>query len=428
MNQIKKILRHKAFFAFCGIPMSIPFFLMGQENPLGWNIPYFLVLYVISFLAYLLALYSTWNRELEKKEILYLFLIALLCQVFLLFQEASLSTDIYRYLWDGHILNQGINPYLEPPNSPKLARFDTSYSYLINHPYLRTIYPPLSQMAFGGVAFFSSSQWGMKVFFIFFSMATLTLLLLFLKLKSLPLQRCLIYGWNPLVLLEFGHSGHLDSLAIFFMVLGLYLWEKGKTMQGAAGLSLSCSAKLFTFQALPWWIAKKRRKEILLFLGILFLTYLPFAGAGKYLFTTLFAYGKRWVFNSPTFSIAIYFLGHDQLYRLFLLILFFAFCIYQGIKQDGLMEYFYTILAFALIFNHTLLPWYFIWIIPFLCFYPNRGWILLTGTLALSYWVVGVYLHTGDWVLSPYIMALEYTIPYSLMIWDWWKGRRKEGL
>ena len=33
-----------------------------------------------------------------------------------------LSTDIWRYLWDGRVANAGINPYRYPPNAPELRR------------------------------------------------------------------------------------------------------------------------------------------------------------------------------------------------------------------------------------------------------------------------------------------------------------------
>jgi hypothetical protein len=32
-----------------------------------------------------------------------------------------LSTDIYRYIWDGHVQGAGVNPYLYLPVDPRLA-------------------------------------------------------------------------------------------------------------------------------------------------------------------------------------------------------------------------------------------------------------------------------------------------------------------
>ena len=40
----------------------------------------------------------------------------------LLFVEPYLSTDIYRYIWDGRVQAAGINPYRFVPNAPELAQ------------------------------------------------------------------------------------------------------------------------------------------------------------------------------------------------------------------------------------------------------------------------------------------------------------------
>ena len=39
----------------------------------------------------------------------------------LLFVEPYLSTDIYRYVWDGRVQAAGINPYRYMPIAPELA-------------------------------------------------------------------------------------------------------------------------------------------------------------------------------------------------------------------------------------------------------------------------------------------------------------------
>jgi len=41
--------------------------------------------------------------------------------------------------------------------------------------------------------------------------------------------------------------------------------------------------------------------------------------------------------------------------------------------------------AYLLLVPTTFHPWYVIWLLPCLCFYPSWGWLYLSGALSLSY-------------------------------------------
>jgi hypothetical protein len=69
--------------------------------------------------------------------------------------------DAYRYIWDGRVLLAGIDPYQFVPLDPELAHlrdpllFPEGEPPLINRPGVPTIYPPIAQLWFGLVAFFT---------------------------------------------------------------------------------------------------------------------------------------------------------------------------------------------------------------------------------------------------------------------------------
>ena len=50
-----------------------------------------------------------------------IFGVAILLRMLLLFTEPLLSSDIYRYVWDGKVQAAGVNPYLYPPAHETLA-------------------------------------------------------------------------------------------------------------------------------------------------------------------------------------------------------------------------------------------------------------------------------------------------------------------
>ena len=61
-----------------------------------------------------------------------------------------LSTDIYRYVWDGRVQLAGINPYRYVPAADQLAflRDAAVYPHINRADYAQTVYPPAAQVIF----------------------------------------------------------------------------------------------------------------------------------------------------------------------------------------------------------------------------------------------------------------------------------------
>ncbi|MFW5904870.1 MAG: hypothetical protein ACOCUZ_01505, partial [bacterium] len=78
--------------------------------------------------------------------------VAVLLRLGLLPVAPELSDDVFRYLWDGHVQLQGVNPYRYAPSDPALTDIRTPWHSRINHPDISTIYPPVAQMAFFVIA------------------------------------------------------------------------------------------------------------------------------------------------------------------------------------------------------------------------------------------------------------------------------------
>ena len=70
------------------------------------------------------------------------------CAPFPCARTMFLSSDLFRYIWDGRVQLAGINPYLYVPAEPALAHLrDTAIIYrLVNRAtYAHTIYPPMAR-------------------------------------------------------------------------------------------------------------------------------------------------------------------------------------------------------------------------------------------------------------------------------------------
>ena len=90
---------------------------------------------------------------------------AALLRLALLTQTPYLSSDIYRYIWDGRVQAAGINPYIHLPSAPQLTalRDDKIFPNINRADYAPTIYPPVAQMFFRLIAGFSDGLIGMKL-------------------------------------------------------------------------------------------------------------------------------------------------------------------------------------------------------------------------------------------------------------------------
>ncbi|MCH7548102.1 MAG: hypothetical protein IH969_00955, partial [Candidatus Krumholzibacteriota bacterium] len=64
------------------------------------------------------------------------------------------------------------------------------------------------------------------------------------------------------------------------------------------------------------------------------------------------------------------------------------------------------------------------WVVPFLCLFPNRAWILFTGLVCASYYVWHVSDDTDQWRLPTVVYALEYIPLYGFLFFDAVRSRR----
>jgi alpha-1,6-mannosyltransferase len=165
--------------------------------------------------------------------------VALILRAALLTSPLLLSSDIYRYVWDGRVQAHGINPYRYIPADPALAplRDHAIYPNINRRDYARTIYPPAAQVVFAIVGRISQTVIAMKLAMFAFEVIAVLCLLRLLALARLPAERVLIYAWNPLVLWSFACDGHVDAIAIGLLAVALLL--RAERWFGAAGAFLA---------------------------------------------------------------------------------------------------------------------------------------------------------------------------------------------
>ncbi|MBI3606896.1 MAG: hypothetical protein HY207_02900 [Nitrospirae bacterium] len=393
------------------------------------HIPQFLWLYGAMFALYLVAIVRVSQSGAPPPfRLPLILLIGVLCRATFLTGEPTLSDDVYRYVWDGRVFAAGINPYQYPPDHPALIKLRTEEFSNINHKELETIYPPLFQLASLGAVLVSPTVRSVKTVAVLFDLGTAVLLCLMLRARGRPPSASLLYAWNPLVLVEYAHSGHLDSLPVFLLVLGLWLLSDRRKLLGAASLACSALAKYFSVFLLPYVLWRREyRAPAAVFLVIVGVGYAAFLGAGDTLFSSLRLYAATWEFNSGSFAVLTVLTGHTPVIRPLLLVALLVFSVYHGYLQDDPLRYGYLIIGFGLLFTPTVYPWYVCWIIPFVCLTPNRGWLAFSGLVPLSYWVWVDVSHGLPWTVRPAILWAEYAPLYGLLAWESVRATAAEG-
>lgn len=167
--------------------------------------------------------------------------VALAMRALVLPAPPFLSSDMYRYVWDGKVQNAGISPYLYIPDDPALAKLRDAaiYPHIGRVEYARTIYPPTAQLVFRLVAAISPTVLAMKAAMLGFELLGIGAIIAVLGRVGLPRERVLIYAWNPLTVWSFAGNGHADAIAIG--LIGMALLARTGRRDGLTGALLGAA-------------------------------------------------------------------------------------------------------------------------------------------------------------------------------------------
>lgn len=339
------------------------------------------------------------GREGDRAAFLTIIFFAVIFYATLLAGRPIFDNDIHRYIWDGKVTLEGINPYQYAPRDPALSHLrDPSY-HLIGYPELPTPYPPMSQlisalmvlMPAGGLL---AARLLLGVFFL----ASLWAGCRLLDMAGRDGSMILLFAWNPLVLKEFANSGHMEPAVIFFVLASAALLFSGRDAWSGVLLALAALTKFFPLFLAPFFFFRSRRKASFAagFALTAALLYLPFFGAGIKVIGSLGTYLKYWLFNHGAFELwewaagallpgpfAAY--GRTAYWMAALA----ASLIFGWKAGKGGMDDFCRgaglFLFFLVILSPTVMPWYITWCLPLLIFRPVYPVLLFSVLVNASY-------------------------------------------
>ncbi len=222
---------------------------------------YLITHYGLFFCLYLAVFfYST-----KKETILFYTTLGIVLRFILIFAFPNFSDDIYRFIWDGRLLVNGINPFDHLPSYYIAQEFVVPgltpelYEHL-NSPNYFTVYPPINQLLFAIAAYcspndFLGSSMILKSFLFLCEVGSIYLIVSLLKHFHLPEKNVLLYALNPLIIFEIMGNVHFEGAMIFFLLLSIWLIAvKKRLVLSAIAMAGAIASKLLPLIFLPFFI------------------------------------------------------------------------------------------------------------------------------------------------------------------------------
>jgi len=341
---------------------------------------------------------------------------ALLFRLLLLPSAPTLSTDLYRYLWDGRLAVAGVSPYRHPPNAPELAAFRDALVYPhLNHVEWRTIYPPGAQLVFATLASLCpSSVIGMKLVVLVADLLTIGLLLGWLRALDRPAAWVLVYAWHPLVVVEFAGSGHLDALVLATTIGALWAAVRGRLLAAGALIGVGALVKLYPLLLLPAIWGRQRARVLAIGLGVVVAGYALYWREGTAVLGSLGRYVAEEEFNGTVramleFGLAPLGAVGLQAARLLPLLGLAGLALAVGWGTAPAERRARWLVGGYLLTTPNLFPWYALWMVPLQAAAPTWPWLYLTCAVALTY----LSFAQPIWHIPAWVIAVQW-VPFAL--------------
>ncbi len=390
------------------------------------------------FLCFKLIQFEKWNFK-------FLLFIGILFRLVFLFTEPNLSQDYYRFIWDGELVLNFINPYLQLPNT-LIEQQDLVISNA--HELYQGMgelsarhfsnYPPLNQFIFALAAMLGGKS---------ILGATIVMRLIIILsdigifyfgrklLKNLNLSPYLIFWYflNPLIIIELTGNLHFEGVMLCFFIASLYLLSIKRWMMAAVIYALSISVKLVPLIFLPLFLKHLGFRKSALFyiiIGITSLTlFAPFLSSqfiSNYT-DTIGLWFSNFEFNSGLYNAIkqialklevkpwelIITYGKITPYVLVSLVLLFTF-LRKNQKLSVLITSMLWILTAYYLLAATVHPWYIVFLVLLTIFTRYRFSLVWSLVVILSYYAysqINFKEHLG-------LLSIEYIVVYGFIIFE----------
>jgi alpha-1,6-mannosyltransferase len=261
-------------------------FTIGFSGVSGW-----------SSILYLAAAFLILTQPVDRFTFPIILAVATACRLAVLFAEPYLSTDIYRYVWDGIVQHAHISPYRYVPGNPVLeflrAPNQDIFENINRRDYAHTIYPPAAQALFYLITWISPTVTFMKTAMVLFEGVTMYALIQLLRYLGIRREQTLLYAWCPVIIWEIAGSGHLDSAAMAFIALALLARYRKQPILTGLFLGLAILLKFYPLVLFPALYRRGDFKMPAAVLAVVALAYAAYSSVGMLVFGFVGGYAQE---------------------------------------------------------------------------------------------------------------------------------------
>ncbi len=376
-------------------------------------------------------------------------------RLLLLLSIPALSDDFYRFVWDGRLLINGLNPYtILPSEFIQTVDFQNTVDNNVifgrlNSPNYYTVYPPLNQFIFAISAWFSQGSlfgnvvW-LRVFILLAEIGTLAYIappapdggaLSFSPLvKKILENRFLappsgaggaVYAFNPLIILELTGNLHFEALVIFFLILA-YKVAKMNLALSAFFFACAVSTKMLPLIFIPLIINYLGLKKGIIYASIVgvitLLLFAPFIDSllVKKLFSSVNLYFQKFEFNASIYylvrEIGFYVTGYNIIGtagKVMAFLTFSGICLISW-KSKNFFLGALGVLTLYFAMATTVHPWYASTLVAISIFTKFRYPIVWSYLIFLSY----ATYQTNLYQENLWLVFVEYAVVFGVMIYE----------
>lgn len=411
---------------------------------LGYFVPreHFVALFSFFSIAFFSFIFLYTNDSFSERK---LFILGIVFRVLFLFCLPFWSQDFYRFIWDGNLVVNGINPYLLTPNElinsiqiPNVQELYTNMGSLSASHYSN--YPPVNQLFFAATCFFSFGSIAVSVLifklFIIFSDVGIYYFgrKILVSLNQNP-KKIFLYFLNPLIIIELSGNLHFEGVMLFFFVLGLYLFIIEKWLFAAVFIAFSIATKLLPLLLLPFFYQRLGFKKSVAFytvtIAVLGATFLPFVAPAliSNYYETIGLWFTNFEFNASIYylfrKVGFYFTGYNiigiigKISPVVMLVIVLLFALVR--KNISYVSFFEnTLLALSLYFfiSTTVHPWYVVNLVFLSLFSRFKFPIIWSYFVVLSYFAYSQIPFKENYI----ILILEYSIVFCVLFFEIFKS------
>jgi len=338
------------------------------------------------------------------------------------------DNDMVRYMYDGRLQRLGVNPFLVVPADPDVAWTHTDITRRMPSIRARTPYPAAAQLFFRAVVTIRETPRAMKWALVLCDLLTIWVLVTWLRQTNRSPWLALAYAWNPLVILEVAHSGHIDALGALWIAVSAWMLTTGRPMRASIAFVIAIASKLLPIVLVPLFWKRIRIRDAAAGAAVLFLLYLPFRSAGTLPLGAVPNVVAFIRFNGPLFKgLAALFTPQGAA----------AVAVLAGLALAAWMRFTRPAddpaawawpMAVSLAAAPVIYPWYLLYFTPFL-FTPATVALVAWTYTALSVYVVWYLSKLGHrWFVPVPVLWIEFGVVLAVLAAQTWLARSTPGL